>query len=88
MSAEDIKNISLEDQDKAKADKKEELLERSGPVFNPPVYIQRYTTVRDILFKMPGIEKVLNLNVKEVSYKVSFLSCSYIYLKLRLYHCS
>lgn len=41
-------------------DKKEEILERSGPVFNPPVYIQRYTTVRDILFKLPGIEKVVD----------------------------
>ncbi|GIY59972.1 hypothetical protein CEXT_644451 [Caerostris extrusa] len=42
------------------ADKKEEIVEKSGPVFNPPVYIQRYTTVRDILFKLPGIEKVVD----------------------------
>ncbi|KAG8197727.1 hypothetical protein JTE90_001649 [Oedothorax gibbosus] len=65
MSADDIKHLSLEDKDKAKADKKEEILERSGPVFNPPVYIQRYTTVRDILFKMPGIEKVVDFGCAE-----------------------
>ncbi|XP_055939270.1 small RNA 2'-O-methyltransferase-like [Argiope bruennichi] len=45
--------------------KKEEVLERSGPVFNPPVYIQRYTTVRDILFKLPGIEKVVDFGCAE-----------------------
>lgn len=36
----------------------EEALERTGPKFDPPLYIQRYTTVRDILYKIPGIEKV------------------------------
>ncbi|CAL1286881.1 unnamed protein product [Larinioides sclopetarius] len=45
--------------------KKEEVLERSGPVFNPPVYIQRYTTVRDILFKLPGVVKVVDFGCAE-----------------------
>ena len=36
----------------------EEAVERAGPKFDPPLYIQRYTTVRDILYKIPGIEKV------------------------------
>ncbi|PRD32474.1 UNVERIFIED_CONTAM: Hen1 [Trichonephila clavipes] len=49
-------------------DKKEEILERSGPIFDPPVYIQRYTTVRDILFKLPGIEKVVDFGCAQGSF--------------------
>lgn len=36
----------------------EEAVEQGGPKFDPPLYIQRYTTIRDFLFKTPGIEKV------------------------------
>ncbi|XP_054724610.1 small RNA 2'-O-methyltransferase-like [Uloborus diversus] len=44
---------------------KEELVEQGGPVFDPPVYIQRYTTVRDILYKTPGIYKIVDFGCAE-----------------------
>lgn len=43
----------------------EEAIEQAGPKFDPPLYIQRYTTVRDILFKIAGIEKVVDFGCSE-----------------------
>ncbi|KFM69658.1 Small RNA 2'-O-methyltransferase, partial [Stegodyphus mimosarum] len=50
---------------KEKGNVQEEILEQSGPVFSPPLYLQRYTTVRDILYKVPGIEKVVDFGCAE-----------------------
>ncbi|XP_015921364.1 small RNA 2'-O-methyltransferase [Parasteatoda tepidariorum] len=49
----------------ASENNKEAIIEQSGPVFDPPVYMQRYTSVRDTLFKLPGIEKVVDFGCAE-----------------------
>lgn len=43
----------------------EEAIERGGPTFNPPLYMQRYVKVRDALYKIPGIEKVADFGCSE-----------------------
>lgn len=43
----------------------EEAVEQAGPVFSPPVYLQRYATVKDILYKQPGIIRVVDFGCAE-----------------------
>lgn len=44
---------------------KEEIIEQGGPVFDPPVYVQRYQKVEEILYKLPGIRKVVDYGCSE-----------------------
>lgn len=43
----------------------EEAVERGGPTFSPPLYMQRYVTVRDMLYNIPGVEKIADFGCAE-----------------------